>query len=399
MPNLLSPLTIGSFTIRNRIGMSALTRNRADAETAVPNALMKEYYMQRATGGCGLIVSEGTLVTRQGTEWPQAPGIWNKEQIAGWKDIIDAVHTTETKIYCQVGRTCIPEFMSELTFFSFYWLWHLGRVNHPDAPQQIAAGEPVYAPSAVSARGGKFRFLPGVPGYVTPTEVEDPMTLIALFKQGAINAREAGFDGVELHGANGYLVHQFLDSTSNKRTDKWGGSVENRARFGLEALKVLIEVFGADVAVKLSPAGGYNDMGMPLPETIETFNYFITEADKLGLSYIVLARYIPFLDLEIDGKTRATKHDVIGTFRPAVKNAKFFANGGFTPAEADEMITAGTLDGVFFGVPWIAHPDVARRVLHGKPLDNVPDIKNFYGHLETPPQLGFTDYLAWASYE
>jgi len=161
----------------------------------------------------------------------------------------------------------------------------------------------------------------------------------------------------------------------------------------------LIEVFGADVSVKLGPAGGYNDMGMPLAETIETYNYFISEADKLGLSYIVLARYVPFLDFEIDGKKRATQHDVISTFRPVVKNAKLFANGGFTPPEAEEMVSAGTIDGVLFGVLWIAHPDLAKRVQYGKPLDNIPVPKTFYGHLDTPPQLGYTDYPAYANYE
>ncbi|KAJ7451174.1 flavoprotein NADH-dependent oxidoreductase [Mycena latifolia] len=379
MPSLFSPLKLGSMTLSNRIGMGAMTRNRADMST-VPNELMKEYYLQRAIGGAGLIVNEGTLITRQGTEWPQAPGIWSKEQIAAWKTIVDAVHTTDTKIYCQ--------------------LWHLGRANHPDAPQQIIAGEPVYAPSAIPARaGGKFRFLPGAPGYVTPTEIEDPTTLIALFKQAALNAKEAGFDGVELHGANGYLVHEFFDSTTNKRTDKWGGSVENRARFGLEALKALIEVFGANVGIKLSPTGGYNDMGMPLQETSETFTYFISEADKLGLAYIMLARYLPVLDVEVDGKMRATQHDVVATFRPAVKHTNLFSNGGFTIAEAEEMVAAGTLDGVFFGVPWIVHPDFAKRAQHGKPLDNVPDATKFYGNVNTPAHLGYTDYSAWQSYD
>ncbi|KAJ6569576.1 flavoprotein NADH-dependent oxidoreductase [Mycena capillaripes] len=378
MPTLFSPLKLGSVTIPNRIGMSAMTRNRADLST-IPNELMKEYYLQRALGGCGLIVSEGVLITRQGTEWPQAPGIWNKEQIAAWKAIVDAVHTTDTKIYCQ--------------------LWHLGRASHPDAPEQILSGEPVYAPSAISARGGKFRFLPGMPGYVTPTEIENPSTLIPLYKQAAINAKEAGFDGIEFHAANGYLVHEFLDSTANKRTDKWGGSVENRARFGLEVLKVLIEVFGVNVGIKLSPTGGYNDMGMPLKETIETFSYFIAEADKLRPSYIILARYLPILDFEVDGKNRSTPHDVVSTYRPVVKNAKLFSNGGFTSEEAEDMISAGTLDGVLFGVPWIAHPDFAKRVQHGKPLDNTPDWKTFYGNIDTPPQLGFTDYTAYASYD
>ncbi|KAG6836940.1 hypothetical protein H0H93_000830 [Arthromyces matolae] len=236
---LFTPLKVGSVTLRNRIAMSALTRNRAPA--TIPSDAMTEYYAQRADGGAGLITTEGVLITRQGTEWPFAPGLWSKEQVSGWKPIVDIVHAKGAAIYAQ--------------------LWHVGRVAHPDAPEQKLAGTPVYAPSAISARGGKFRHIPGVPSYVTPTAVEDPSIIIAQFKQAAINAKEAGFDGVELHGANGYIVHQFLDNTANRRTDKWGGSVENRARFGLETLKVLIEVFGENVALKVSPAGGYNDVG------------------------------------------------------------------------------------------------------------------------------------------
>ncbi|KAJ7806162.1 hypothetical protein B0H14DRAFT_3768845 [Mycena olivaceomarginata] len=341
MPTLFKPLQLGSTTnttISNRIGMSALTRNRADVSTT-PNELMKEYHLQRATGGCGLIVNEGTLITRQGT---------------AWKTIVAAVHTTDTKIYCQ---------------------W--GRCSHPDAPEQVLAGVPVYAPSALSARVGKFRFIPGIPGYVTPTAIEDPTSLILLYKEAALNTKEAGFDGAELHGAGGYLIHEFLDSTSNNRMDKWGGSAENRSRFGLEVLKAVIKVFGADVAVKLSPAGGFNDMGMPLEETIEMYNYFISEADKLGLSYICLARLVPSSDIIVEGKMRAIPHEVIGTYRlvPLIKNTKVFVNGAFTPEEAEELVSAGTLDGVFFGVPWLTHPDLAKHVRHGKPLDNTPDVE------------------------
>jgi 2,4-dienoyl-CoA reductase-like NADH-dependent reductase (Old Yellow Enzyme family) len=162
-------------------------------------------------------------------------------------------------------------------------------------------------------------------------------------------------------------------------------------------------------------AGGYNDVGMPLPETIEGYTYFITEADKLNLSYIVLARYIEFLDFEIDGtwsfcssarqrlhrtgKMRATKHDVLGTFRPAVKHAKLFGNGNFTPEEAEEMVAAGTIDGVFFGIPCLTHPDLAKRVHHGKPLDNEPDMKTFYDHPDGQPERGYTDYPASSSYD
>ncbi|KAJ7812635.1 hypothetical protein B0H14DRAFT_3752193 [Mycena olivaceomarginata] len=352
MSALFTPLKLGSTTIPNRIGMSALTRNRSSA--TVPNEIMLEYYVQRAKGGAGLIASEGVLITRQGSEWPQAPGLWDKAQIEGWKKITDAVHKAGSKIYAQ--------------------LWHLGRLSHPDAPEQIAAGVPVYGPSATAARGGKFRLLPEEPGYVTPTEIADPTVVIAQFKQAAINAKAAGFDGVELHGANGYIVHQFLDSTSNQRTDKWGGSVENRTRFALEILKELIEVWGPDVALKVSPAGGYNDMGMPLQDTIDTFGHLLREVNKLNLSYVVLMRYSPMLDLEFDGKKRATQHDVVATFAPFLTNTAIFVNAGVTPTEAEELVGNGKVAG------------------EGKQLDNAPDFLTLYGAEGVDPALGYTDY-------
>ncbi|KAF9030309.1 FMN-linked oxidoreductase [Hymenopellis radicata] len=371
---LFQPLKLGPLTLKNRIFMSALTRNRS-VPTNVPNAINAEYYKQRAQGGAGLIVSEGVLVTQQGSEWQNAPGLWNKEQVDGWKKVTDAVHDAGSVIFAQ--------------------LWHVGRVSHPDAPEQIAAGVPVYAPSALAARGGKFRFLEGEPGYVTPTAIDDPWKLVALFKQAAINAKEAGFDGVEIHGANGYLVHQFLDSTSNHRTDQWGGSVENRSRFGLEVLKAAIDVWGADgVGIKLNPAGGYNDMGMPLEETIETFKYFIEEADKLGMAYFALVRYAEILDPEYDGKRRATIHDIIPTYGPFVKKALVLANAGFTPVEAAEHIESGKVAGAFFGFPWVTHPDLALRVKHSKALDNAPDFPHLFGmggDLESQ-RKGYTDY-------
>ncbi|KAJ7642857.1 hypothetical protein B0H17DRAFT_1275126 [Mycena rosella] len=370
MSALFTPLKLGSITISNRLGMSALTRNRS-TET-VPNDIMQKYYVRRAAGGAGLIVSEGTLIAPQGTEWPQAPGIWDKSQISGWKKITDAVHDAGSKIYCQI--------------------WHLGRLSHPDAPQQISAGVPVYGPSAISARGGKFRSIPGSSGYVTPTEIQDPAVLIAQFKEAAINAKEAGFDGVELHGANGYVVHQFLDSTANQRTDKWGGSVENRARFALEVLKALVEVWGPDVALKLSPAGGYNDMGMSLQDTIDTFGYLLREANKLGLSYVAFVRYSAFLDPEYDGKKRGTPHDVIGTFSPFLSDTPLFVNCGVTPEEAEQLVSSGAAAGVFMGMNWIAHPDVGRRVEAGKLLDNVPDYAHLYGAEGVDPALGYVDY-------
>ncbi|KAJ7049404.1 hypothetical protein C8F01DRAFT_1002431 [Mycena amicta] len=376
MTTLFTPLKLGSTTIPNRIGMSALTRNRSSK--TVPNDIMREYYVQRAEGGAGLIVTEGVLITPQGTEWEEAPGLWEQSQIEGWKKIVDAVHAAGSKIYAQ--------------------LWHTGRVGHPDAPQQVAAGVPVYAPSAISARGGKFRFIPGEPGYVTPTEVPDPKTIVALFKQAAINAKAAGFDGVEVHGANGYLVHQFLHSSSNKRTDSYGGSVANRTRFALEILAALQEVYESDVAIKLSPTGGYNDMGMPLEETVATFGHLLQEIEKLPvpLSYVVLMRYNPYMDVELDGELRATKHDVLDTFKGYLASGRtaVFVNSGVQPAEAEELISSGKVAGVFFGLNWLTHPDVAKRLTAGKALDNVPDFAHLYGAEGVDPALGYTDYKA-----
>ncbi|KAJ7718645.1 hypothetical protein B0H16DRAFT_1433275 [Mycena metata] len=370
MSVLLTPLKLGTTTISNRVGMSALTRNRSS--NTVPNDLMLKYYVQRATGGAGLIVSEGILISRQGTEWPAAPGIWDEAQTEGWKKITDAVHEAGSKIYAQV---CL-----------------VGRTSHPDAPEQIAAGTPVYAPSAISARGGKFRFLPGAPGYVKPTETEDPTILIAQFKEAAINAKAAGFDGVELHGASGYLVHQFLDSTSNQRTDKWGGSSENRTRFALETLRVLVEVFGADVAVKLSPASGYNDVGMPLQDTIDTFGHLLHEADKLGLAYVTLVSLSFPFTFTFAGDGSAPPHDVVSTYSPFLTQTPIFVNSGVTLAEAEELVGSGQAAGVFIGMDWVTHPDLGMRIQAGKQLDNMPDFATLYGAEGGDPAVGYLDY-------
>ncbi|KAJ6539848.1 hypothetical protein DFH09DRAFT_1041880 [Mycena vulgaris] len=372
MSALFTPLELGTTTIQNRIGMSPMTRNRSTAGN-VPTEVMQKYYAQRAVGGAGLIISEGTLITRYGLEVEYAPGIWTKNQVAGWKKITDAVHEAGSKIYCQLS--------------------HPGRTSHPDAPEQIAAGVPVYGPSAIAARdAGKFRFIPGNPGFVTPTEIRDPTVIIAEFKAAAINAKEAGFDGVELHGTNGFLVEQFLDSTANQRTDKWGGNPENRARFALEVLKEMVDVWGPNVGLKISPAGGANDIGMPMQETIDTFGYLLREVDNLGLAYVSLMRYTAMLDPEYDGKKRGTPHDVVGTFSPFLRNTHIFVNCGVTPAEAEELVASGKAAGVFFGLNWITHPDLARRIREGKPLDNAPDFAHIYGEGGVDPALGYIDY-------
>ncbi|KAK0435082.1 uncharacterized protein EV420DRAFT_1623659 [Desarmillaria tabescens] len=365
-------LKVGPTTLRNRIFMSAMARNRS-VPTNVPNSINAEYYRQRAAGGAGLIITEAVLIAQQGTEWQDAPGIWSQEQVNGWKKVTDAIHEEGGAIFAQVLL--------------------IGRVSHPDAPEQIASGLPVYAPSAISARGGKFRFLLGQPGYVTPAAIDDPQILLARWKQAAINAKQAGFDGVEIHGANGYLIHQFLDSTANHRTDQWGGSVENRARFPLEVVKIAVDVWGADrVGIKLNPAGGYNDVGY----TLDTFGYLISEIDKLGIAYVTLVRYAENLDPVIDGARRATKHDVIGTYAPLLKNpaTKVFANASFTGEEAARYVEDEKVDGVFFGIPWVANPDLGKRFEKGVALEGDIDFMTLYGHggTEVDERKGYVDY-------
>ncbi|KAJ7183220.1 hypothetical protein C8R46DRAFT_1066303 [Mycena filopes] len=367
---LFTPLTVGDITISNRIGMSAMTRNRAD-QARVPTQHMKKYYLQRALGGAGLIVTEATFISPQTSQYDRAPGIWNPAQVAGWRKITNVVHLAGSKIYCQ--------------------LWHVGRLN-ADGDSDA----PVYGPSAIPARGRSrcFHYLPGTPDFGMPTEIPDPSVIVAEYKNAAKNAKLAGFDGVELHAAAGYLVHQFLDSTSNVRTDKWGGSSENRARFGLEVLKALVEVFGANVSLKISPAGGFNDMGMPLDETIETFSHFVSEADQLNLSYITLFRYIPHMDLVLDGKKRGTPHDLLTTYAPLIKNAKTFVVGGVTPEEAEQLVGGEQVDGVFFGTSWLTHPDLAKRIRHGKRINNMLAVPHLYGDVDVDPRIGYTDYPA-----
>ncbi|RKO89612.1 hypothetical protein BDK51DRAFT_20470, partial [Blyttiomyces helicus] len=242
--SLASPLEIGELTIKNRFVLASLTRNRNPG--TVPNELNVEHYRQRSTAG--LILSEGVMIEPLGAEWTNAPGIYSEKQIAGWCKVTDAVHVEGSLIFAQ--------------------LWHIGRTAHPT----LQAGQPNVGPSAVAAKGGKFRQLEGYVG-----AIEDPQRYIDLYRIAAQNAKRAGFDGVEVHSANGYLPHQFIDSTANKRTDKWGGSNENRTRFTIEAVKAAIEGFGdaSRVGIKLSPSGGYNDVGDSEEILVPTYTHLV----------------------------------------------------------------------------------------------------------------------------
>ncbi|KZP34339.1 FMN-linked oxidoreductase [Athelia psychrophila] len=381
---LREEVTLGSVTLKNRIIMSSLTRSRSEP-VDVANDFNVEYYRQRA--GAGLIMTEGTLVSMQGTEWPHAPGIYSKEHADAWRKVVDAVHGAGGLIFAQ--------------------LWHVGRVAHPDMPLQKKAGL-VAAPSPVSARGGKFRILEGAPGYVAPVrEHPDPSLLVQEFKRGAEFAKEAGFDGVELHGANGYLPAQFADKSSNIRTDKWGGSVENRARFYVETLKAMTEVWDPSrVGIKLNPCGGYNDAGMDEEDTKETYSYIIDYCVKLGLAYVQLTRYLTFFDPVFDqpginqGKQRVqTQLDVVETFGPIVYasggKTKLILNGNLSAAEAEKLVEEKKIDAAVIGRSFINNPDLVSRLFNAQPLNETlgfpPNPFGFYNFVDSPSE-GYTDY-------
>ncbi|HEX5393336.1 MAG TPA: alkene reductase, partial [Rhodocyclaceae bacterium] len=259
MPQLSTPLKVGDLLLPNRVVMAPLTRTRA-SEGRVPNALMAEYYAQRASAG--LILSEATSVTPMGVGYPDTPGIWSDEQVEGWKLVTRAVHAAGGRIFCQ--------------------LWHVGRISHPD----LLNGELPVAPSAIAAQGHVSLLRP-MREYVTPRALstEEIPGVVEAYRKGAENAKKAGFDGVEIHGANGYLLDQFLQDSTNKRTDGYGGSIENRARLMLEVTDACIAVWGKDrVGMHLAPRGDAHSMGDSNP--LATFSYVATELGRRGIAFI-----------------------------------------------------------------------------------------------------------------
>ncbi|TPX55068.1 hypothetical protein PhCBS80983_g05646 [Powellomyces hirtus] len=356
-PTLDTPLDLGSLTLKNRVVMASLTRNRG----VVSNPVNATYYAQRAS--TGLIVSEGTLVTPQGTEWIDCPGLYDERTTAGWTNTVAEVHKAGGVIFAQ--------------------LWHLGRVCHP----HLQANVPNVGPSAVKAQGGKFRLLQGQPGYVTPVAIEKPQAYAMLYRHAAENARRAGFDGVELHAANGYLVNQFIDSKSNVRTDAYGGSPENRARFALEIIDHLIAVYGADrVGIKLSPSGGYNDMQGGEPD-LPTYTYLVTQLAHRGIAYVQVTRYLD------DFSAGGAKVDVLALGQ-LLKNSttKFLVNGGFDAAEAELWVKQGKADAIVFGRPILATPDFKDRAIRGVQPNTDLKFNEFYVPKDNNPALGYTDY-------
>jgi N-ethylmaleimide reductase len=363
-PSLFSPLKIGPYQLKHRVMMAPLTRLRAEKPSLAPRQLNVEYYSQRATPG-GLIIAEASPVMATGFGHPGVPGIYSDSQIAGWRKVVDGVHAKGGFIFLQ--------------------LWHVGRVSHSSF--QPGGALPV-APSAVpiSAELKTMTADGKVVPYETPRALETSEIpgVIEAYRQGARNALAAGFDGAEIHGANGYLIEQFLQSRSNLRTDQYGGSIENRARFLLEVTQAVIEIWGAErVGVRLSPYGIANDSGEPDPMPL--YSHVIKALDPLGLAYL------HFIEPRSSGAGRAeVNHQNVPSamvlFR-SIWNGRLITAGGFTGESANAAIAAGHADAIAFGRIFISNPDLPRRLAHGYPLTPY-NRATFYSGEAT----GYTDY-------
>jgi N-ethylmaleimide reductase len=355
-PDLFSQYRMGDLTLPNRIVMAPMTRNRA-GDADIPISLTVTYYVQRASAG--MIITEGSQVSPQGVGYMHTPGIYSAAQVAGWKKVTDAVHRDGGRIFIQ--------------------LWHVGRVSHSD----LLGGALPVAPSVLPVEG--FVHTPGgkkpipAPRALKTGEVPD---IVKQFRQAAENARTAGFDGVEIHGANGYLLDQFLRSGSNKRTDKYGGTLENRARLPLEVTKAVIKVWGGDrVGYRISPHMTAHSMSDANPR--ETFSYFVRELNKTGLGYLHLIE-------PIGGRMGFVPPEVrLGPTLRGIFERTFILNGGYGLQSGNEAIASGKADLIAFGVPFLANPDLPERFRQNAPL-NEPDLSTFY----VGGAKGYTDYPA-----
>ncbi|HEY5125683.1 MAG TPA: alkene reductase [Bradyrhizobium sp.] len=366
-PSLFSPLQVGPYRLNHRVVMAPLTRMRAERPSLAPRPLNAEYYAQRATPG-GLIIAEASPVMATGHGSPGTPGIYSEQQIKGWRGVVDAVHAKGGLIFLQ--------------------LWHVGRVSHSSF--QPGGVLPV-APSAVPISAAlKTMTADGKPApYETPRALEtsEIAGVVDSFRQAARNALRAGFDGVEIHGANGYLIEQFLQSHTNLRTDRYGGSIANRTRFLMEITQAVIDVWGVErVGVRLSPYGVANDSGEADPMPLYT--HVIESLDPLGLAYL------HFVEPRSSGAGRAeVNHQNVPSamvlFRP-IWSGVLISAGGFTGETAEAAIAAGHADAIAFGRIFISNPDLPRRLKHGFPLTPY-NRATFYGGEEA----GYTDYSAY----
>jgi N-ethylmaleimide reductase len=354
--DLFSSYRLGSIGLDNRIAMAPMTRARA-LDGNVPNPIAATYYAQRATAG--LIITEATQISPQGVGYMRTPGIHSDEQVAAWEKITGAVHDAGGTIFAQ--------------------LWHVGRVSHPD----FHGGELPIAPSAIAPEGEVFTPR-GKTKIVTPRALEahEIPGVVAQFKRGAENAKAAGFDGVELHGANGYLLDQFLRDGANRRTDAYGGSVQNRARFPLEVAEAVVDVWGASrVGYRVSPNGTMYAMSDSDP--IGTFSYLATQLNHLGLGYLHVTEPIAG-----PAAISADVPQALPVLRKIFRGA-LIANGGYDVRSGHEAIENDKADLIAFGIPFLANPDLPLRYRKDAPL-NTPDLATFYAGEEK----GYVDYPA-----
>jgi N-ethylmaleimide reductase len=364
MKSLFDPVQVGDLRLPNRIVMAPLTRNRAPG--AIPTPLMAEYYAQRATAG--LLISEATAITHQGQGYADVPGLYGTEQLDGWKRVTQAVHDKGGRIYCQ--------------------LWHVGRVSHVDLQPQ---GQAPVAPSAIAAQTKTFLIKDGAGSFVATSQPRaldagELPGIVRDFRHAARNAISAGFDGVEVHGANGYLLDQFLKSHSNKRTDDYGGSIENRARLLLEVMREVTEEVGAGrVGLRLSPVTPANDVGDDDPQPL--FDYVVRELGSLDIAYLHLIEGSTGGPREVEG--RPFDYDALRqAWRDAGAKGAWMVNNGYDKVLAEQALSQGA-DLVAFGRPYIANPDLAERLRSGAPLNTLEKTTLYGGGAR-----GYTDYPA-----
>nr|WP_245190025.1 alkene reductase [Leucobacter exalbidus] len=347
---MMSPLDLGAISIPNRIVMSPLTRART-GDQRVPDGLTAEYYAQRT--GAGLIISEATSVSPQGVGYHGTPGIWNDDQVAGWQQVTQAVHAAGGRIVLQ--------------------LWHVGRISDPE----LLGGELPVAPSAVVPAGRVMRLRPKR-AYTQPRALDlgEIPGIVEDFRRGAENAQRAGFDGVEIHAANGYLIDQFLQDSTNRRSDRYGGTIENRARFLLEITDAVTEMWGPDrVGVHLRPRGEEHDMGDSNPRAL--FGYVAEQLGKRRIAFLFVR--------EIEGSD-----SLVGELR-RLFGGPVITNEEMTAADGSRHIENGNADAVAFGRDYIATPDLAERIALGAAL-NTPNPSTFYPDTDEDLAVGYTDY-------
>ncbi|ENX56359.1 MULTISPECIES: alkene reductase [Acinetobacter] len=353
MAELNSTLQVGDFTIKNRLVLAPLTRARSGAQR-IPNDLMVEYYQQRANAG--LIITEATVISPKAAGYANTPGLWSQEQAQAWHKIVEAVHAQGSKIVVQ--------------------LWHVGRISHPD----LLDGDTPVAPSAIQPAGEVSLLRPKRP-FVTPRALshEEIQEIVAQYRNAAEQAKAAGFDGVELHAANGYLIDQFLQSSTNHRDDEYGGSIENRARLLLQVVDTFIEVWGAGrVGVHLAPRGDSHDMGDENP--VATFGYVVEQLDQRNIGFIFTREY-------------EAADSVLPKLRSKFKGV-WIANEGLTADSAKRILATDQADAVSFGKQYIANPDLFERLQHDLPLNPLQP-QTLYGD----GAEGYTDYPAFEQLE